>query len=298
MRKFGRKRVNILIILLILIFLSCSHKEERIKNARKFIKKWNYDRALTEIIAYRGKADAEIQYLLGYCYLKKNEFGEAATYFEKTLAISETFKDSIIKVYNRLAQNALRIHEPERTLFLYHEIAKLVPDYEQANNLFLVGDLNFEKGNYPAALEAYVKAYEIDSTSARAKKTKHNLIEVLKECDSVDLALELATKEYENLKTAANLLQLSEIRFKLGIRLFDKGLHDSAQVFFRQITDHQDPKSLLDDAYFYLGEIYLKQEDFSAALDAYKRVLRLNPYEKGEIIQVTKERIKEIKEKI
>jgi len=54
----------------------------------------------------------------------------------------------------------------------------------------------------------------------------------------------------------------------------------------------------LDDAHFYLGEIYLKKNMLGAALKAYKKVLRLNPYEKGEIIKQTKERIKEIKEKI
>ena len=75
-------------------------------------------------------------------------------------------------------------------------------------------------------------------------------------------------------------------------------LYDSAQVLFELITAHNDPKSLLDDAYFYLGEIYLKRGEFKAALEAYKKVLRLNPYEKGEIIKVTKERIKEVKEKI
>lgn len=290
--------IKAFLLFFILFSIHCSYKEDRIKNARKFIKEWNYDRALTEIISYRRDGDAEIQYLLGYCYLKKNEFGEAVTYFEKSLGIIDVFKDSIIRLYNTLAQNALRINEPERALFLYHEIAKLVPEYEQANNLFLVGDLNLEKGNYPAALEAYTKALEIDSTSKRAKKAVHKFIEALKECDSLNLALQLATEEYEKLKTAANLLQLSEIRFALGSKLFSNGLIDSAKIFFEQIISKQEPKSLLDNAYFYLGEIYLKKEKFSAALEVYKKILRLNPYEKGEIVKMAKERIKEIKEKM
>ena len=131
--------------------------------------------------------------------MRKNEFDEAATYFENSLAINESFKDSIIKLYNIIAHNALRINDPERALFLYQEIAQLVPEYEQANNLFLVGNMNFEKGNYPAALEAYTKALEIDSASPAARKITPKLIKALKECDSLRLALELASAEYEKL---------------------------------------------------------------------------------------------------
>jgi tetratricopeptide (TPR) repeat protein len=293
-----KSRNIILFLSIFFIFLSfkCTHKEEHIKNARRFIKEWNYDRALTEIISFRREKDDEIQYLIGYCYLKKNEFGEALTYFEKSLALTSVFKDSIIELYNTLAHNALKIKDPERALYFYQEIAKLVPEYEQANNLFLVGDMNFDKGNYPAAFEAYRRAFEIDSTSEQAKKIKYKYIRVLKECDSLSLALKLATEEYERLKTAANLLQLSEIRFKIGFKLFNKGWIDSALVLFEYITANQEPKSLLDNAYFYIGEIYLKKDKLKNALEAYKKVLRLNPYEKGELVKKAKARIKEIKD--
>ena len=283
--------------MLTLMLTSCSNKAERIANARKYIKTWNYDRALTEIISYRKAKDAEIQYLLGYCYLKKNEFGEAAIYFQKSLVNSEFFKDSVIALYNGLSMNAIKIKEPQRALFFYGEIAKLVPTYEQASNLFLVGDLNFNNGNYPASIQAYTKALAIDSISKQARRVKQKLVKALFESNSFYKALPLAQEQYEKLKTAANLLQLSEIHFALGHNLLNEGLLDSAQVFFELIISMQEPKSLLDDAYFFVGEIYLKRNNLDKALEAYKKVLRLNPYEKGEVVRKAKERIKEIKEK-
>ncbi len=288
---------SLLVLILILgLHMYCANTEERIYSARQFMKDWNYDRALTELISFRKEKNAEIQYLLGYCYLRKNEFGEAGHYFSQSLAISEFFKDSIIDVYNTLAQNALRIDEPERALFLYGEAAKLVPAYDQASNLLLVGDLHYERGNYPAALEAYMRAFEIDSTSEAAQKMMPRFITSLKECNMLERAFELATRQYEALKTAANLLLVSEIRFALGTKLFAEGRGDSARIYFEMIIANNDPKSLIDDAYFYLGEIFFQQNNFTAALDAYKKVLRLNPYEKGDIIVKTKERIDEIKE--
>jgi tetratricopeptide (TPR) repeat protein len=283
--------------MLTLMLTSCSNKAERIANARKYIKTWNYDRALTEIISYRKAKDAEIQYLLGYCYLKKNEFGEAAIYFQKSLVNSEFFRDSVIALYNGLSRNAIKIKEPQRALFFYGEIAKLVPTYEQTSNLFLIGDLNFDNGNYPASIQAYTKALAIDSISKQARRVKQKLVKALFESNSFYEALLLAQEQYEKLKTAANLLQLSEIHFALGHSLLNEGLLDSAEVFFELIISMQEPKSLLDDAYFFVGEIYLKRNNLDKALEAYKKVLRLNPYEKGEVVRKAKERIKEIKEK-
>jgi tetratricopeptide (TPR) repeat protein len=170
--------------MLTLMLTSCSNKAERIANARKYIKTWNYDRALTEIISYRKAKDAEIQYLLGYCYLKKNEFGEAAIYFQKSLVNSEFFRDSVIALYNGLSRNAIKIKEPQRALFFYGEIAKLVPTYEQASNLFLIGDLNFDNGNYPASIQAYTKALAIDSISKQARRVKQKLVKALFESNS------------------------------------------------------------------------------------------------------------------
>lgn len=293
-------RTRILLIpvsITLLCCLYCSSKSEHIRIARKYINEWNYDRALTELIAFRKQRDTEIQYLIGYCYLKQNQYDEAAQYFCRSLHISGAYEDSIIDAYNGLATNALRINEPSRALMLYQEIAKLIPDYDQSQNIFIVGDLNFEQGNYPGACEAYAKALEKDTTSSQAKKARYRYITCLKECDSLDRALELALEQYESLKTSANLLLLNDIRYQIGKQAFEQGYMDSAEVYFLQIIEMQEPRTLLDISYFYMGEIRLARNDTEGALAMYKKVLRLNPYEKGEIVLKAKTRIKELKEK-
>ncbi|KPK62887.1 hypothetical protein AMJ83_09475 [candidate division WOR_3 bacterium SM23_42] len=288
---------HLLVILLLSVGLHCARKEERIMNARKFINEWNYDRALTEIISFRNAKDSEIQYLLGYIYLRKNEYAEAIGYFQSSLAKDTTFKDSIINAYNILSQNAIRINDPQRALFLYQEIAKLVPEYEQASNLFLIGDLSYESNNYEAAVRAYTRALQIDSTSSEAKRVKPSLIRALAATGNFLLAQEMAEAEYERLKTAANLLLLSEIKLSMGVRHFELGRLDSAEIYLGHIIANQEPKSMLDDAYYYTAEIYYMRESYDAALELYKKVLRLDPYQKGEMTKKAKERIREIKEK-
>jgi tetratricopeptide (TPR) repeat protein len=286
-----------LIILFLLSCMTCARREERIVNARKFINEWNYDRALTEIISLRNDKNSEIQYLIGYCYLRKNEYAEAMKYFTTTLEIDTVFKDSIIRVYNMLSQNALKINAPERALFLYQEVTKLVPEYEQAGNLFLIGDLNFQSGNHESAIRAYTRALQIDSTSQDAKRAKQQLIRAMAATGNLRSALPMAIEEYEKLKTAANLLLVSEIEFALGKKHFAAGTLDSAEIYFGYIIANQEPKSMLDDAYYYTAEIYYARGSHETALELYKKVLRLDPYQKGEMTQKAKERINEIKEK-
>jgi tetratricopeptide (TPR) repeat protein len=282
-------------ILAFSILAGCAQKEERIKNARKFMGQWNYDRALTELITFRNAADPEIQYLIGSCYLRKNEYDEATLYFGRSLKTDSTFRDSILKIYTSLAKNALAINDLPRALRHYQDLAKLIPDYNQANNLFVIGDLNYNQGNFYSAMEAYFKALEIDSLSKRARGILPRLVKCLIESDSLDRALFISTREYEKLKVAENLLTMSEIKFTIGQKLFQAEAYDSAKTYFRSIIDQQEPKSLLDDSYFYLGEIMLKTDSVGAALEAYKKVLRLNPYQKGDIVKKAQDRINEIK---
>lgn len=287
-----------IIFIIILGLISCSQKQKHISNARIFINQWNYDRALIEILKYREDKDSEVQYLLGYCYFGKNEYNEAENYFKNALNIDSLFRDSIINIYTNAAKKALKISELSKALEFYKTLADLIPDYKQADNLFLVADLNFKQENYPSALLAYLKAFEIDSMSNNARKSVKNFLKSLIECDSLELALRIALKEYKRAKTSENILILGEINYLIGKKLYGKGLYDSAVVFFKEVNTNQEPKSLVDDACFYLGEIYYEQGNFNQALDYYKKVLRLNPYQKGELVQKSQTRIKEIKEKL
>ncbi|MEO0122895.1 MAG: tetratricopeptide repeat protein [candidate division WOR-3 bacterium] len=285
------------IFLLSIFLISCSQKNAHINNARKFINQWNYDRALIEILKYREDKDAEIQYLLGLCYFGKNKYDQAKEYFKNSLQLDTIFRDSIIYIYTTSAKKALKISDLRKALQLYKTIPELIPDYKQADNLFLVADLNFQQGNYPGALAGYIKAYEIDSTSEMARRSLKNFLKSLIECDSLLLARTIALREYKRARTSENLLLLGEINFLLGKKYYDKGQYDSATVFLKEVVTNQEPKSLLDDACFYLGEIFYTSENYDQAMEYYKKVLSLNPYQKGELVQRSRERIKEIKER-
>ncbi|HEX7318752.1 MAG TPA: tetratricopeptide repeat protein [bacterium] len=284
-------------ISLAVVLIACGQKQERIRNARKFINEWNYERAISELISFREDKDPAISYILGYCYLRKNETAEAANYFSRTLAEDSTFADSIAGFYTRLAKNALKVNETNRAVQLYDELSKLVPNAVGADDLFLIGDVNYDQGNHLVVIQAYQKALAIDSLSSTARKARNRLIRSLLASDSFAHALVLAKVEYQRSKIADNVLQLGEITYAVGKKYFESQMYDSAMAYFDEVLGQQEPKSLLDDVYFHLGEIYLRQDSLTLALDAYKKVLRLNPYQKGDLVAKAQARIKEIKEK-
>lgn len=284
-------------LLSIFFILFCTQKNIHIKNARNFIAQWNYERALIELLKYREEKDSEIQYLLGMCYFGKNEYEQAKEHFRISLSIDTVFRDSILNIYTNSAKKVLKISDFQKALQLYKTLVDLIPDYKQADNLFLVAELNFQQGNYSDALLGYTKAYQIDSTSEMARKSVRNFLRTLIECDSLDLAHVIAKREYERARTSENLLLLGEINFRLGMKYYENKVYDSATVFLKEVVANEEPKSLLDDACFYLGEIFYVIENYNQAIEYYKKVIRLNPYQKGELVQKSQARIKEIKEK-
>ncbi|MEO0160869.1 MAG: tetratricopeptide repeat protein [candidate division WOR-3 bacterium] len=282
---------------LIILLLTCAAQDVHVKNARRFIGQWNYDRALVELLKYRETPDAEVQYLIGVCYFGKNEYDQAKEHFKIALDNDTIFKDSIINVYNTATKKALAISDFKKALYFSRILADLIPDHRQADNLFLMADLNFREGDYHNALLGYLKAFDIDSTSEVARRSIKNFLRTLIACDSLKRAHALALKEYKKMRTSENLLLLGEINYLLGKKYFASNQYDSALIYFKEIAVSQEPKSLLDDSYFYIAEIFYNQENYSQALEYYKKVLRLNPYQKGELVQKAQARIKEIKEK-
>lgn len=279
-----------------MLIAGCSDKPERIHNARRFINEWNYDRALSELLALREDPDPEVQYLIGYCYLRKNEYLDAAEFFERALTVDTMYRDSVLRVYGQLAQNALKIEDAKKALMLYQEAARLVPGRNQARNLFIIGDIHYDQGNYPMAAAAYRQALAIDTTSDLTRRTRRRLIASLLACDSLDAAFVLAREQYDRSKISDNVLQLGEIRFARGRRFFEAGIIDSAKTDFLAIVGMGEPKSLLDDTHFYLGEIYARQDSMGLARESFKRVIRLNPYQKGDLVKRAQQRLAELKE--
>jgi tetratricopeptide (TPR) repeat protein len=137
------------------------------------------------LISLREDKDPAILYILGYCYLRKNETAEAANYFSRALAQDSSFADSITDIYTKLAKNALKVNEMNRAVLLYDELSKLVPNAVGADDLFLIGDVNYDQGNHLVVIQAYQKALAIDSLSPTARKARSRLIRSLLASDSL-----------------------------------------------------------------------------------------------------------------
>ncbi|MEO0225387.1 MAG: tetratricopeptide repeat protein, partial [candidate division WOR-3 bacterium] len=96
-------------LFLFLVLLACDSRDYRISRAREFMQNWNYDRAMMELGRIKNNKDAEANFLLGQCYMGKNNYDEAYNSFRQAAQLDTTYIDSICAIYKNLIQKALKI---------------------------------------------------------------------------------------------------------------------------------------------------------------------------------------------
>ncbi len=283
-------------ILFFLILLGCTNRDYRINKAREFMQSWNYERALVELNPFKDKRDAMAHYLIGQCYLGKNNYEEARNYFKEAIQFDTIYIDSVDPVYKSLIQKSMKIEDTERAAFFFDQLLSLSPrPFFEPSFLFLMGDIYYNSKNYEKAAATYEKGMGLDSTSSAAKEVLTRLIESYEKSNNLRKALPLVEARYQKTKSSLFLVRLGKYYFDIALSSFEERSIDTARLYFEKVIESNTPQSMVDDAYFYLGEISFKLGNLSDAQTFYEKVIRLNPYRKGVVFEKAKARLEEIK---
>lgn len=280
------------------MILCCSDRNYRVNKARDFIRNWDYERALIELTPFKKARDGEILFLLGECSIGKNNYPLAREHFKRAIELDSLYIDSVNQIYKILVQKSLKVDDSERAIFFFDELLMLSPRlFFEPGFLFLMGDIYYQAQNYEKAAATYEEGMKIDSTSRAARDVLARLLESYEKTNNLAKALRLVEAEYERTKSSLLLVRLGKYYFDIGLAYFHKDLTDSARLYFEKLIDRNSPQSLLDDAHFYLGELVFRAGNYAEARFYYEKVLKLNPYRKGEIVEKAKTRLDEIKSK-
>jgi len=286
------------VLLLVVLFVACGNRDYRINKAREFIRKWDWGRAQIELEPFRKKQDPEALYLLGQCAIGKNTFEDARLYFKSAMGIDTTYIDSVDQVYKSLVRKSMRVNDADRAAFFFDQLCSLSPRlFFEPSFLILMGDIYYDRQNYEKAALTYEKSLQVDSTSQAAKEVMTKLIDAYEKSNNLKKALVLVEVRYAKTKSSLLLMRLGKYYFDIGIDYFQNKIRDTAQVYFMKIVESNAPQSLVDDSYFYLGEISFELGDFARARTCYEKVLHLNPYRKGVLVEKAKQRLEEIRRK-
>lgn len=173
----------------------------------------------------------------------------------------------------------------EQAIVECNEAIRKKRDYSEAYNL--LGTLYLNQGNYDRALSCFKKALE-NVTYETPAVALYNLGRTYQRMKSYDEALarlqEAVVKDFRG-----EMLPL--IEFTMGEVNYERGAFERAIVHFKRTIDIA---PLFADAYYLLGESYLRQGDRQGAMEAWNKVITLVP--DSQAARMAKERLSRIRE--
>ena len=192
----------------------------------------------------------------GYTYFKNRRYSEAKKYFNR-LSDSKTYA-SQAKYY--LGFIAYETDEYETANALFEE----VKDEERyADGLsYYQADMNFKLGKFEKAIELGKQQYE-----ASTPKEKSELSKIIGESYFNLEKYQEALPYLKKYKGRAGKWNNTDY-YQLGYTFYKQGDYESASTEFNKIVDGRN--SVAQNAYYHLGQAYLKQEQKQRALNAFK----------------------------
>ncbi len=272
---------------------SACRKDPR-KEAERLIERGRYREAITKlepIIQAEEKGD--LLYLLGTAYASLKDFYQADSYYQRALSVDPTLTAKVLTRYLALGDKLSNSKEEALAVSSWERVLSLDPDYELGERFYHLGNHHFVNQDYRRASQLYPRALNSSPLSPLARDGKYRLVLSLERIGELEEALRWC-QERRGEGSQDLLYEEGKIAYSLAEKSLQGGDERRALQLLRRTIDLGQPRILLDDAHFLAGEIHLHREEYEEALRSYKKVLRLNPYQKGGVVQRARERIKQI----
>lgn len=222
---------------------------------------WQYAQylSLSKTVKFDNKEwyDINGRYGAGYSYLKRRDYGNAATYFEQTVDLAGKSYNSDIK--NRILPDA--ILRSGDAYYLSKDYTRAVDRYNKALSLNVAGQ------DYALYQKAYIQGLQGNYNAKGAEM------------------LELQRK-YPSSKYADIAL------FEGANTYFELGNNSTATSNFNKLIQTYPKSQYYNQAYLKLGLIYFNESKFKQSTDAYEMVLKNAP--SAEEVQIAVNGIKDI----
>lgn len=215
------------------------------------------DEAMT---SYRraGRSVEEIGLQLGAEALKRGNWQEARTHFERALAGRVE-----VSALNGLGTSLLELGEVEKALDAFRRAARMEP--EDAAAFAHIGRAYLKYGRPLEAVAALERATALDRQSGRLRAL---LAQGLEQMGKLDEAAAAYSKAIELAPESG------EYYHNLGYLYYRRGAWLEAENMFGKAIE-RNPRQV--EAHFNLGGLYLDRKRFKQAVASYKAALKLRP---------------------
>lgn len=221
----------------------------------------NYSRGINETIL-SDEAKNRLNFQIGYCYFVENKFSEAKTYFSK-VSNSEKYDDQATYYLGYISyQN----NDYKTASEYFGEVSYNEKYYEKMG--YFKADMNFKSGNFDEAIRLGKEQFS-KSTDAEKSELAKIIGESYFNLQKYDEALPYLL-QYNGKNNRLNNVDF----YQLGYVYYKKGDYPKAISEFNKIIDGSD--SVAQNAYYHLGESYLRSDQKTQALNAFKNASEMD----------------------
>lgn len=236
---------------------------------------------------------------LGKMHLLRGDVESAQKVFSDLLAIDESFKQTVTMDYYQFAVRSLRIKDMPDMARSLELILELDSDYELGDFFYHLGDYYYSLSEYEKAIDLLTKTVSVSTDSSILSEALYELGFSNEKIGDYEEGLinfqQLLSRypDYHDSRVAE--WHLGNCGFHMAEDGFAKSHYDDALRYLAIVIRTREPEVLQDRAWMMRGEIYYRRKQRQHALDAYNKVLELNPSRRDKIAVDAQQRIHELK---
>ena len=241
-----------------------------------FAKKGNLAKADTyfekAIQAYPGRPSSALYYQAGVAKFKTGNEAKALEYLTEAGTSSGPFAKLSAFQLGRLH---VRRNDPESALAAYIEASSSDDAALQEESIYQAAKLNAKLGRFSAAI-SYAQDYQEAFPQGVWLTDINDLLaqSYLKTSDFNKAILLLEASSFDN---SIQQEVYQKVTFQKAVLDFNDGNFEQAGVGFEKSLRFPISSTVANSSHFYLGEIYLRKERFSNAINSYNRMNPKNP---------------------
>jgi len=258
------------------------------KQAQEHFEKRQYKKAIEILETVKpGRRTPSIDILLGKSYSALFEFNKANIILKEMLGRYPSSKDSLIKTYMEIARRFERRKRNDLSVKVYLSLLEVENDYNIGNGFYTLGHFYYLRNDVTKARQFFEKGVVNIIDRKILTKTKSELIDIYEKQGMLKEAFDISLDD----PSGEIIFRRGKISYSLAKNFFSKNDFDSALAYCESVVKIKSPKTLLDDTYFLMGEIYSEEGYYTDAIKYYKEVVKLDKYGNNEIAAVARKKI-------
>ena len=190
-------------------------------------------------------------------------------------------------MYLLMAERFEKRKRTDLAIMAYTSLLELESEYNIGNGFYILGYHYVETNDLAKAMLFFEKAVEHITDKRLLTKSKIELIDIYEVVGQYREAIEISLED----PSTDIVFRRGKLSYLYARSLFSKKEFDSALTYCESIIVINSPRSLIDDTYFLMGEIFSANNNYKQAVKCYKEVVKMDKFGNNELAALARKKI-------